>query len=181
MIAARLTHRESERSVALCTYHMPCVFWEPQVMTIHTSLAAQAAIRFADGCPLVLAGDFNIKPADAPYRLVLDGTMPATDPAYPRLGAGDAWRCDLPFPLRSAYLEATGGEPAFTNYAFPDHQSEAFQETLDYIFLSPEWSVTGVLSLPAPAEVEGAYMPNDAEPSDHLLIQADLLLQGRPL
>ena len=68
-------------------YHMPCVFWSQPVMVIHSSTAMQLALKFASrkvegesGCrtyPTVFAGDFNIKPQDAAYRLMTTGHIDA--------------------------------------------------------------------------------------------------------
>ena len=55
----------------------------------------------------------------------------------------------------------------------------AFIDTLDYIFLSREWEVNDVLPLPM-REVVAGPLPNEQEPSDHLLISATLTLPTRP-
>lgn len=77
-------------------------------------------------------------------------------------------------PLRSAYLTANGAEPNFTNFAI-NNNGPVFCDTLDYIFLSPEWHVDNVLDLPHRDEVEGPF-PMETEPSDHILISASLSL-----
>jgi mRNA deadenylase 3'-5' endonuclease subunit Ccr4 len=48
-----------------------------------------------------------------------------------------------------------------------------FIDTLDYIFLSPQWSVQEVPALPHRDGANGPF-PNENEPSDHLLIAAEL-------
>ncbi|RYY86198.1 hypothetical protein EON63_06095 [archaeon] len=48
-----------------------------------------------------------------------------------------------------------------------------FVDTLDYIFLSPEWEVKGTEQLPKRDEIQGP-LPNTEEPSDHILISATL-------
>jgi 2',5'-phosphodiesterase len=50
-----------------------------------------------------------------------------------------------------------------------------FIDTLDYIFLSPEWAVTAVEELPHRSLVAGP-LPNQQEPSDHLLLATTLKL-----
>merc|ERR1711908_246307 len=64
MIAIKLRPRalSSNHVFAVATYHMPCAFWNPKVMVIHSALASQFAQRFAGDHPLVLAGDWNFKP-----------------------------------------------------------------------------------------------------------------------
>lgn len=56
------------------TYHMPCAFRDPHVMTFHTALSAHHAFRFAgDNVPLILAGDFNFDPSSESYALLTSG------------------------------------------------------------------------------------------------------------
>ena len=58
----------------VATYHMPCVWWDNRVMTIHAALVAQhvhklarkshktsGALLHVPAQPLVLMGDFNLK------------------------------------------------------------------------------------------------------------------------
>ena len=46
--------------------------------------------------------------------------------------------------MRSAYVVKNRSEPEFTNYAATSWGGGEFCETLDYLFLSPEWSVKAV-------------------------------------
>jgi mRNA deadenylase 3'-5' endonuclease subunit Ccr4 len=54
--------------------------------------------------------------------------------------------------------------------------AESFIGTLDYIFLSDEWLVKAVQELPKLEDLKGVY-PDETEPSDHLLIAANLEIQ----
>ena len=61
--------------------------------------------------------------------------------------------------IRSAYaVQNDGKEPDFTNYA-QTRDSEPFIDTLDFIFLSDEWSVDNVLELKHRDDAEGPF-PN---------------------
>lgn len=74
---------------------------------------------------------------------------------------------------QSAYQQAYGREPDFTNYAqlFND---EPFIETIDYIFASKQGvAVVACKPLPDRSEAQGPF-PTREEPSDHLLIAAEL-------
>ena len=51
-----------------------------------------------------------------------------------------------------------------------------FCETLDYIWLSPEWHVDDVVDLPSRSELTVESFPSQDEPSDHMLIGATLSL-----
>jgi len=186
LVSANLRCKRSGRRVSVSTYHMPCLFGSDakvQVMTNHAALAAQQALRFAgEGTPCVLAGDFNIKPADAPYKLLTTGTLPEEDPHMPPAAPhGDVWRPTLPKPMRSAYVLASGSEPEFTNLAmtkFAKPGEPPFCETLDYIFVSDGWTVKAVRPLPSKEAVldKGGVesYPTLEEPSDHTMIWADL-------
>ena len=46
-------------------------------------------------------------------------------------------------------------------------------DTLDYIFMSENWTVDSVVPLPSKTELVGP-LPVAAEPSDHLLLSATL-------
>lgn len=155
-------------------------------MVAHVAMLMQACQAFAAGAPLVVAGDFNFKPGTQPYELVRRGELDPADPQHPPLpapvtlrGGGGPWRAGCA-PMRSAYREASGGrEPELTNYAWSAwDKEEPFVGTLDYVFLSPHWRVGGVRALPALAEVRHfPGFPTAAEPSDHVMVAADLSLE----
>lgn len=88
----------------------------------------------------------------------------------------DSWKPALQVPFGSAYKEKNGVEPNFTNYAKVKDDPE-FIDTLDYIFYAPKdaWQVDDVLPLPDRSEVAGP-LPNENEPSDHILISATMTL-----
>mmetsp|Transcript_42449 Transcript_42449/g.133096 ORF Transcript_42449/g.133096 Transcript_42449/m.133096 type:complete len:383 (-) Transcript_42449:128-1276(-) len=178
-VSVNLADAKTGEQFSVSTYHMPCMFRDPDVMTIHCALSAQHAHRVAKGLPYVLAGDYNIKPTSEQYKmLVKDGDMAPDNAAYPRPPAHEPWRPALPEgPLRSAYLEANGEEPPFTNWAKIRDDPE-FVETLDYIFLSPAWKVLGVGETPTRESCPGPY-PNAQEPSDHVKISASLELSPK--
>ncbi len=76
--------------------------------------------------------------------------------------------------MLSAYATKNGTEPDFTNYA-RIREDPVFIATLDYIFHSNQWSVDAVEDLPHRDTVEGP-LPNKDEPSDHILISAEMSL-----
>ena len=151
-----------------------------QVMVAHATLLMQYAQRFAGGLPYVVAGDFNVKPYDACYKVITEGSIPDDHPqSLSNAGSAPwdpAWRPVVSPPLRSAYKDALGSEPDFTNFARTKGQEETFCECLDYIFLSPEWIVRDVVALPASPPSGVKSFPTAQEPSDHILIGAELLL-----
>ena len=75
-------------------------------------------------------------------------------------------------PMNSAYFSALGSEPAFTSYGGRDHP--IFSGTLDYIFVSSDWTVSNVSKLPSSIQELSGPLPTMNEPSDHLMISAVL-------
>ena len=81
--------------------------------------------------------------------------------------------------MRSAYAVASedgATEPDFTNYARVK-EDDPFIDCLDYIFLSDSWKVKNVKALPHRDDSGGPFPNLDhGEPSDHIMIAADLEL-----
>jgi endonuclease/exonuclease/phosphatase family metal-dependent hydrolase len=146
-------------------------------MSIVCSLCFQRVHRLANGDPYVVAGDFNQKPGEPGHILALTGTLPDGHKGWPeRSDEKGSWELKLPQPLRSVYSEVNGKEPEVTNYAqFAD--KDPFAACLDYIFVSPHFSVDGVKQLLGWEQVKSAGpFPTASEPSDHVLIASDLSL-----
>ena len=72
-------------------------------------------------------------------------------------------------------MQALKREPDFTNHA-QVRNDEPFVDTLDYVFLSRHWRVADVQSTPHRDDVVGPF-PTRLEPSDHLLIAAEVVLE----
>ncbi|HMP74315.1 MAG TPA: endonuclease/exonuclease/phosphatase family protein [Kiritimatiellia bacterium] len=173
-IFVRLRDRQTLESFCVGNYHMPCLFFVAQVMTIHLGMLMQRMCVLANADPLIVTGDFNIRPRTPHYDFLVSGHLPADAPEYPALLPGDPWRPDLPHGFASAYAQALGEEPAFTNYSMiKDH--DPFCDTLDYIWLSREWSTVSVRPLPTLDQV-GSPLPNAHYPSDHLLLAAEVAM-----
>ncbi|GBG33160.1 Glucose-repressible alcohol dehydrogenase transcriptional effector [Hondaea fermentalgiana] len=181
-VFVRLRDRATNQKLCVATYHMPCAFRTPPVISAHCSLLAKRINKLAQTDPFVIAGDFNLKPDSPMYELLTqgkfmsdasraEGDMPA--PAYP----GDAWTMDSGMPkLKSAYADVQGKEPEFTNLACTRSQPESsFVETLDYLF----YSGTGLRAesvdpLPSRSDVADIIsFPTANEPSDHIKIAAE--------
>ena len=89
LVTVKLQDKVTQKSFAIGNYHMPCAFYKPEVMTIHTDLAARHVQKLANTpkctegdnkkqkvtMPYVLAGDWNIKPDGSSYRLLTTGKM----------------------------------------------------------------------------------------------------------
>lgn len=164
------------KSFCVSNYHMPCAYFAPKVMTIHSEMAAHRTQHLAGSDPFLLAGDFNIQPNSSAYRLLTTGILPPEDESFPTPSKyGMEWKAKLR-PMRSAYAVSPHGEPEFTNYAFVGNMEQPFQETLDYIFLSEHWhavdNVKETYRKDDPVLASSLSFPNADEPSDHLLIAA---------
>jgi len=196
IVTVRLRDRSTRKAFVVGNYHMPCAYYAPMVMTIHSDLATRHVQKLAaevgngndngdcdgdgdgdgDGeLPCVVAGDWNIRPGTSSYRLLTTGTMDKGDPEWPTPKHGMEWSPTCRG-MRSAYATKNGNEPDFTNYARVK-EDDPFIDTLDYILLSDEWKVNSVHPIPHRDESGGPFPNLDrGEPSDHVLIAADLEL-----
>lgn len=179
IIFARLRSKTNGARLCVGTYHMPCAFYSPPQMMIHSALVVR---RFQDLCAGdsgVLAGDFNIKPQDSSYKMITTGQINAADRDYPTIvpdnSSPSQWMPTPLFPMKSAYKAVLGQEPDFTNYALVE-DNPPFIDTLDYLFCSPDLDVVDVIRLPHRNAVVQAPYPTRTEPSDHSLIGATLRL-----
>eukprot|EP00301_Raphidiophrys_heterophryoidea_P025604 c8631_g1_i1.p1 GENE.c8631_g1_i1~~c8631_g1_i1.p1 ORF type:complete len:407 (-),score=74.04 c8631_g1_i1:97-1203(-) len=204
MVSLRLrTLAQPHETFCVSVYHMPCMFFLPLVMTCHVALAVQHAQRFANGDPLVVAGDWNMTPNTTPYQLIVNGFLDRSDPHFleytsptqttiekvsrshvtPSLSPATTiriphWTCKLEQSMRSACAVHFGSEPPFTNNAQKATETKAFVDTLDYVFLSKQWTVVGVDPLPGLEVAELGPFPNEKEPSDHLMVGVTLALES---
>ena len=188
MVRLRPRDDPAQRDLCFANYHMPCAFGSDercQVVVAHAALLLQHVQRWARSDALVVLGDFNFDPRSAAYDLVVRGAVAPDHPQRPPPAPwAPAWDPSAVEPMRSAYVEGLGEEPEFTNYSHTGEvgvgPAEAFCETLDYIFISPHWSVADVEALPTKAALASdriASYPSADEPSDHLMLGAELTLQ----
>lgn len=165
MVSARLRPKSAPSNEFLVScYHMPCAFKTPQIMMLHSALAARRCRELAtgtggvdpeeptgpnSGCPVIphaLVGDFNFMPNSPMYNMVTTGEVNEStcvaewegkwQEHVPRSKFGMDWEVgDLGGGMDSAYFAADGKEPDFTNYA-RIRDDDPFIGTLDYVFLS---------------------------------------------
>lgn len=176
LVTVTLKDRASGKAFCIGNYHMPCCFYAPMVMSIHSEMAARHVQDIASSkndLPFILAGDWNITPDSPTYKLMTTGVLEETDETFPSPKHGMNWSPTIKG-MRSAYQVKLGKEPDFTNYA-QVQENDPFIDTLDYIFLSQEWKVDRVKEIAHRSDANGPF-PNAKEPSDHVLIAADLAL-----
>lgn len=178
IVFARLRSKTNGALLCVGTYHMPCAFWSPPIMLIHSALVVSQFQKLCGGDPAVLAGDFNFKPGDSSYSMILDGNIDPNNadfpPPAPDGTPATKWFPTDFVPMKSAYKEILGTEPDFTNFARVE-ENPVFIETLDYIFCSDSVDVVDVIRLPHRDAVRGPY-PVPSEPSDHVMVGATLRL-----
>lgn len=177
LIFLSLKDKKNDARFAIANYHMPCAFQTPMVMTIHADLAVKRVQKLAQGQPFIFAGDFNILPDSSTYRLITTGELDLMDITYPTPKYGVEWKSSIENGgISSAYALSENGEPDFTNYA-KVQENDMFIGTIDYIFLSKnDWNVVKVRNTPRVDTIKQVPLPNDTEPSDHIMISADLEL-----
>lgn len=160
----------SGSSFVVATYHMPCAFYSPPLMVIHSALSMQAIQEFSKGSPFIFCGDFNFKPEDECYELLTRGQLPEK---FQNLIPNDLWSPNLVKPTQSAYFSYLGHEPKFTNHASV-RPGDVFTGTLDYIFVSKDCTISQVVALPSEPYASTIPCNELNEPSDHLLIGAEI-------
>lgn len=140
-----------DRTFVVATYHMPCDFERPAVMSYHVQYLIYAIKTFAgrDKSRMILCADMNIRPNTELYDTMFG-----------------------PVELRSTYVEYNGKEPDYTNCIKSKFSKNGFIDTLDYILISPEITVLNVMDCPKSKHI----CPNEREPSDHIMIGAQLSL-----
>jgi len=154
------------------TYHMPCLYKEPDTMAIHSSMVKDLMFELSAGQDFILAGDFNLKPYDTSYRSLTEKGY--LDVNFPKNNDYQiTYRSNVEQVLKSAYREKNGAEPVYTDFSHTPH-SPNFCETLDYIFFHGQLTVKQVLELPD--QPIGESYPDETRPSDHLMIAATFQL-----
>ena len=155
------------------TYHMPCVYGSRKkeaVAWAHVKGIRRLCVECmhlrwpgAATIPLILAGDFNCTPSSVAYDMMTTRDTP-DGLKFTRYVS----MCSS-LPCVSAYKCTHGEEPPFTNNAWPDYLPDKFRETLDYIFIAGSIRAESVGDL---ATHSNELLPNQYEPSDHLLLKA---------
>ena len=173
LVMCRFTEIVNDKAFCVATYHMPCQFTNPSLMLIHSSFVVRMISNFAGDDPFAFAGDFNLKQTDLGYKMITEGGFDYNQTVERSSDFDIQWDVGVTNPLKSAYKEFTCKEPNFTNFSHVKGSSQ-FKDCIDYIFLSQGWKVDGVI--PLLEETIGESYPNEDQPSDHIMIGADLSL-----
>jgi CCR4-NOT transcription complex subunit 6 len=123
--------------------------------------------------PVMIAGDFNVLPNSALYKLLSTGSV-SSDHTEIKDRVNAALALTNPLSLESAYSYLD--EP-ITNY------TESFMGTLDYIWYSkkhPSLQLHSLLRNPPESVLnQNGYLPNWSLSSDHLALVADFLINQK--
>lgn len=173
LLCLRLCDIKNDKSFCIGTYHMPPEYKNKDVATLHLVMCNQLMNKFAGNYKYILAGDFNFSPNSILYNLITKGGNGQVEKSLNYDTSSFSLKI---LPLTSVYGGAvspslTGDEPAFTNYV---HLDKPFSGCLDYIFVSRGWKINNVKKLPI--NLPDIPYPNGDEPSDHLMIAAELEL-----
>jgi mRNA deadenylase 3'-5' endonuclease subunit Ccr4 len=158
-----LEDKNTNKRFVVSTYHMPCTFWWPGVMTLHVDTLLKQIDILKQDLPCILLGDFNAKQYTPVYNYITQCIM--DESYYP-----------LPNWEKSDNLQLTDARIAVNYPLIPttkckNKNGDLFCEILDYIFVSKEFEVTKF-----DQKQTNEIMPNLKEGSDHLPIHARLLL-----
>ncbi|CAF1263517.1 unnamed protein product [Rotaria sordida] len=162
----------NNKSIHIGTYHMPCLYKDPDVMLIHSSIVKDRMFHLAGGQNFILVGDFNFNSTDICYKAL-------TEKNFLNCRLPESSKYEISYQrnaeqvLKSAYREKNGVEPTYTNFAHTPNCPD-YCDTLDYIFFNGNLTIENVLELPD--HPSGESYPDETHPSDHLMIAATIQL-----
>ena len=167
---------QNGKTFCVATVHMPCDYKRPTVMMVYTGLFLSEIQRMSIGFPLIFCGDFNFQPTSDYYKLITTGEIPKEFEFYPGSELEGDFRDIISniTKMNSAYKLVLGNEPRFTNHAWSVWSEKPFTGCLDYIFISPEITVSDFERLSD--TVPERPFPTLVQPSDHLLIGATVVI-----
>lgn len=167
IILTTLRSLDTNESFVVANYHMPCAYWAPTVLTIHTLESVKIAQKYANGLPLIYAGDFNFTPTSYQYESVTTGKF-APSIQFPNTSVLKSQWDDKIKPMQSAYVTVFGANPQFTVKSKTKDMIEPFIDTLDYIFYSGPCRPVSIREVKFIDNGTESFLPNDYHPSDHL-------------
>jgi hypothetical protein len=138
----------SKKTFNLSTYHMPCAYWNPKVMKLHTNTLIKETQVFSNknNSNMIIAGDFNFTPDTLCYKMMINE-------------------------YKSSYKESIGYNPS----TFQKIKTNIkYKKTLDYIFHTSHFETIHVDN---PYNILNTIFSNSKYPSDHLPLQVTLKLK----
>jgi nocturnin len=159
-LIVRLTHINTSSQVLVACTHLKAAKnssgEEMRVMQARMLLDKLTELSNGGDIPIILCADLNAQPH------VVDDMKPLTYTEINQHALG----------LESAYRFVLGEEPFYTTWKI---RVKEVHTTIDYIFASKQrLSVSKVLSIPRPEDLESCKLPGHRYPSDHMAIMAEL-------
>lgn len=179
-ISVKLLDVETGSKFWIHTYHLPCLFTCPPLMTIHACLFLQHVQSLSASDPYIICMDSNFTPDKAQYQLYTTGSITENECSEAKSAlppARDRFRCKVA-PVVSSHVAITGTEPSVTCSTFTkwdkNEEPGSFQGCIDYIFCNanscPELKVVSVE--PVAELTAEQFLPSLIHPSDHLSLAA---------
>jgi endonuclease/exonuclease/phosphatase family metal-dependent hydrolase len=151
------------KKFAVSTCHLPCSYNNIEVMNTFVAFLFQHTYKFSEGYPYIIAGDFNFKPYDPSFLYAVTGKLQGKRDFYKE------WSFELPRPMKEVLSTYYPTKTLWTNRKI-ENDGTLFQERLDYIFTTPEFSIEDVFCV----GIEDKETMTMTEPSDHLLVKVAL-------
>jgi len=168
-LTIKITLKKEDTSFILYNYHMPCAFRTPIVQTLHLDALKKLFYQHPN-IPTIFAADLNLTPDSIGYNYLTTSQLPPDHAEY--FPERDHYK----LALQSAYKQFNDQEPQFTCHS-DTLWGGLFKNTLDYIFVSHHFKTISSKLLMFSEE----KMPNKLSPSDHLPVQAELIIKGDTL
>ena len=183
-ITVPYTFGDGDHNLAVCTYHMPCIFMHPPVMAVHVLLLFKSLALYCKEQELehyAVLMDGNFQPGSLPYRALTepfaltDEEMMEISLVSPGILQDNTlgeflWRDGNQAPRHVFPTDS------ITNYTVAFTGNE-FCGKIDYIWFSNAIKMQPCTELSQlqdkDAQVTG-YMPNVEQPSDHYMLAATL-------
>lgn len=167
LLYATFEDKSSRKRFVVNTYHMPCAFWWPSVMTLHAEALLRKVKEYSNDLPYILIGDFNTQPNTPVYKLLTEGVI--NDPGFI---PSPEWEINATVSgLCLTDIRSITGFPFHNTTSARNPNDSIFEAALDHIFCSPGFSNHEISYSPPSGE-----MPNEKSGSDHVPVSCKLTL-----
>jgi endonuclease/exonuclease/phosphatase family metal-dependent hydrolase len=170
IVGIKVKDKASKIDFYVFTYHFPCMFYNLPVMNIHALAICNIMETESKQTPYIIAGDFNSKQNSDVYSIMRYGALRGTLPKSSIFKTDPTFEKFVGLVCPHEILKKT---PLLTCCSYNSRQKTLFKDTIDWIFHSLNFRVIDVL--PMNEKIYNA-IPDENEPSDHLMIGCTLVL-----
>jgi endonuclease/exonuclease/phosphatase family metal-dependent hydrolase len=167
MLVVKVHNTFTKKSFVLATTHFP--YLNSQISTIYIIQFIQILQMYEATLPIIFTGGFNFTPDSYQYNVVVTGIVDATDPSYPKISNKKypefndfKWNTKI-----NSMISAYGIDVVDNDYTLINFEKKPL--VLDYIFCYNCRPIT--MKIENNGETYKP-LPNECEPSDHLMVQA---------